>query len=410
MNRNAMHEFFYEDVYDYIFVQVKDSDIAEELTHETYLKVLEKGINLNLITKDKLISKLLAIAQNVCNKYVERQKNSQILNNVIQNNNQHYIQDENLEEEEIFRFISKRTKGMKQEYQQAIFLHVLKKLSYKECAEKLNISIEAFTSRLKRAKEAFINHFLKELYPEYKKGQLAEDEIKILIKWFDLFDKPKNLPVEISRISANFFNGMHTIYKTFRSDTYPDGLDDFLLTRVPLNPEYTCADFGCGKGHLAIMLSSEVNKVYAADNSSEMINSLTKTVKNWDYDNIYPILGNVNDLQELKEEVDIGFCNMLLHHIFDPEKAIREMARTLKPNGHLIIGDLYRTKDNWLYKELHDFWSGFEIDQLQEWLENANLQPICIEKSNDYIFNFHDTKNPQKRINVPLIFAHCVKR
>ncbi|MFO1446359.1 methyltransferase domain-containing protein [Bacillus sp. Bva_UNVM-123] len=410
MNSSTIYECFYEDVYEYIFFQVKDADIAEDLTHETYLEAFEKGMNLHFIKKEKLIGRLLAIAQSLCNKYLEKQTDSPSFDEAMSNTKWPYFQDERLEEEELFQFISRIIKKMKHEYQQAIILHIFKKIPYKECAEILNISIEAFTSRLKRAKQAFIHQLIRELYPEYKKGQLEEDEIKILMKWFHLLDKPKDLSEAISRISANFFNGMHDYYKTFRLDTYPYGLDEFLLTRIPLKPHYICADFGCGNGHLSIKLSSKVRKVYAIDNSSEMIYSLSNIVEDRNYNNIQPIFANVNDLTELKEDIDIGYCNMLLHHIFEPEKAIREMANALKQNGQLIIGDLHRTKDNWLYKEMHDFWSGFEIKQLQEWFEKANLETLCLEKSNEYIFNFRDTKKPHKRISVPLIFAHCIKR
>ena len=407
---NRIHEFFYEDVYNYIFFQVKNPDVAEELTHETYLKAFEKGINMNLTNKEKLISRQLAIARNLCNKYTEKQKDSQLFDIFLKSDYFQSPQDVMVEEMELFHLFNKIMKKIKYDYQQVLILYIFKDLTYKECAEQLDISMEAFTSRLKRAKQSFMHQLLRELYPECKKKRLAEDEIRILIKWFGLLDKPKNLSEEISRISVNFFNDMHAYYKTFRLETYPEGLDKFLLTKMPLQPHYICADFGCGDGHLSIKLSKKVNKVYAVDNASEMINSLTNIVKKRKYDNIHPIFANINDLEGLKNRVDIGFCNMLLHHIFEPEKAIQEMAKSLKPNGHLIIGDLYRTKDNWLYKEMHDFWSGFEIKQFKEWFEKANLEPLCIEKSNEYFFSFNDTKIPDKRITVPLIFAHCIKR
>ena len=37
---------------------------------------------------------------------------------------------------------------------------------------------------------------------------------------------------------------------------------------------------------------------------------------------------------------DAVFANMYLHHVDDPETAVREMARLLKPGGKLVITDL----------------------------------------------------------------------
>ena len=46
--------------------------------------------------------------------------------------------------------------------------------------------------------------------------------------------------------------------------------------------------------------------------------------------------------------VDAAFANMYLHHCPDPQEAIREMVRILRPGGRLVITDMDTTSYEWL--------------------------------------------------------------
>ena len=52
--------------------------------------------------------------------------------------------------------------------------------------------------------------------------------------------------------------------------------------------------------------------------------------------------------------------NMLLHHVEEPSRAIREMARVLRPGGVVVVTDLDSHEFEFLRTERHDRWKGFE--------------------------------------------------
>ena len=69
---------------------------------------------------------------------------------------------------------------------------------------------------------------------------------------------------------------------------------------------------------------------------------------------------------------------MLLHHVEEPSRAIREMARVLKPGGIVLIIDLDSHEFEFLRTEHHDRWKGFERVNV-ELVKGAGLTNVAVE-------------------------------
>jgi ubiquinone/menaquinone biosynthesis C-methylase UbiE len=89
-------------------------------------------------------------------------------------------------------------------------------------------------------------------------------------------------------------------------------------------------DNGCGIGLLFESLPPE--RVVGLDLSSEM---LRRAAKHSDQ----LILGNSQDLPLKDASFDDVVCRSLLHHLSDPEAAVREMHRVLRPGGVMVSVD-----------------------------------------------------------------------
>jgi hypothetical protein len=79
--------------------------------------------------------------------------------------------------------------------------------------------------------------------------------------------------------------------------------------------------------------------------------------------------------------LDAAFANMYLHHCPEPLAALREMVRTLRPGGRLVITDMDAHAHGWLKTEMHDLWLGFERDQIRAWFEAAGLVNVIIDST-----------------------------
>ena len=82
-----------------------------------------------------------------------------------------------------------------------------------------------------------------------------------------------------------------------------------------------------------------------------------------------------------ENEVDAALAHMVLHYLPSPSDAIREMARIVKPGGHLVIVEFVSHALDWMEQELGVIWKGFASDTIRDWFSAAGLVEIEIEES-----------------------------
>lgn len=416
---NEMEELYHtyhQDIFRFVLSRVQNEETAQDITQDTFVRACENPQIMEEANKGKLKAWLLTVARNLCIDYWRKiQKSGASLNFEEVTHSEVFLSEhdplQSIESNEIKEVVQTAIRLLKSEHQQAIYLFDLKQLSYKESANLLGLSESAFTSLLKRARKSLIQEMMKIIVPNITKEKLSAKEMKKLVYWFDILDFPINLNERISDKSRDFFNGFNERFATFRKNSYPEGLNDYLISTVPLAKHHKVVDIGCGIGDLTFKLSPEVEKVYAIDHSPEMLNLLKKNITEKRQFNIQSILADVGlDFSFPPESLDIAFCCMVLHHIYDPKTVLQKLEKALTPGGHLVIADLAYTDCNWIFKESHDFWSGFKLSQMSKWLEDSGFKVLHIEENEKYLFSFVETKHEENRVEVPLLYAHCVKQ
>lgn len=111
---------------------------------------------------------------------------------------------------------------------------------------------------------------------------------------------------------------------------------DYLLKYVEDNYDL-CLDIGCGKGELSNLLSKRSEKVIGLDLADGMIE---KAISKYGYKNIEFINKNVLDMDFQENIFDLIITTATAHHL--PYEWLLEFVKKhLKPNGKLIILDLY---------------------------------------------------------------------
>ncbi len=89
-------------------------------------------------------------------------------------------------------------------------------------------------------------------------------------------------------------------------------------------------------------------------------------------------LDHVADLQRTglpDAQYDSIFCAQVLHHLPEPERALREIARMLKPGGKAILSVPHLA---WLHNEPNDYWR-FTGHGLRRLAEKAGLRLVSVE-------------------------------
>jgi ubiquinone/menaquinone biosynthesis C-methylase UbiE len=166
-----------------------------------------------------------------------------------------------------------------------------------------------------------------------------------------------------------------------RESFFPNSVREKALATAGVRPGSLAADIGAGSGFVVEELLRRGARVIAVDESDAMIELMQR--KFGSNGSVEYRLGESQQLPLATAQVDYVFANMYLHHVERPAFAIQEMARILKPGGTLVITDLDEHTFEFLRTEQHDRWMGFKRDDVRTWFEQAGLQQITIDCTDD---------------------------
>jgi ubiquinone/menaquinone biosynthesis C-methylase UbiE len=71
---------------------------------------------------------------------------------------------------------------------------------------------------------------------------------------------------------------------------------------------------------------------------------------------------------------------MVLHSLEEPERAVREMVRIVRPGGRVVLVDFLVHDHTWMGQELGLLWLGFDPALVTEWLERAGFVDVRVQR------------------------------
>jgi ubiquinone/menaquinone biosynthesis C-methylase UbiE len=122
---------------------------------------------------------------------------------------------------------------------------------------------------------------------------------------------------------------------------------DAALDAIVIERGATVADIGAGSGYFTWRLAERVGpagKVYANDIQPEMLALLRKNIDARHLTNVETVLGAVDDPKLPAGRMDLVLLVDVYHEFTEPEKMLRKMRESLKPDGRLVLLE-YRKED-----------------------------------------------------------------
>ncbi|HOZ16416.1 MAG TPA: methyltransferase domain-containing protein [Candidatus Portnoybacteria bacterium] len=132
-------------------------------------------------------------------------------------------------------------------------------------------------------------------------------------------------------------------------------------------------DLGCGEGFLINMLPN-IKRIFGIDISNIALKRATKLLAN--KENIKLQWGDARKLEFTNETFDKILCSEVLEHLPNPTEVIKEIHRTIKKNGLVIISVPDEKRLKLIMKIIHFF-------QLDKLLHAAR-------KKEDYEWHLHE--------------------
>jgi ubiquinone/menaquinone biosynthesis C-methylase UbiE len=141
-------------------------------------------------------------------------------------------------------------------------------------------------------------------------------------------DKAKFRPTER-------FSGLADIYAKARP-SYPDAAIDFILAHCKLTKGLTLADIGCGTGISTRLFSTRGLNVIGVEPNDDMRRQAQSAEPSSDSATVEYRNGTGEHSQLENNSVDAAIAAQAFHW-FEPEEALAEFHRILKPHGWAIL-------------------------------------------------------------------------
>jgi 2-polyprenyl-3-methyl-5-hydroxy-6-metoxy-1,4-benzoquinol methylase len=129
---------------------------------------------------------------------------------------------------------------------------------------------------------------------------------------------------------------------------------NYLLKQIPANATQAL-EIGCGAGAFSRQLSGYVDRVLALDLSPEMIKLAQQ--RSVQYSNIEYQIADVLTFDFPEQQFDCVVSIATLHHL-PLESTLQKLRSALKPNGMLLVLDLY------------------EAEGLRDWMQDLLAVPV----------------------------------
>jgi ubiquinone/menaquinone biosynthesis C-methylase UbiE len=177
--------------------------------------------------------------------------------------------------------------------------------------------------------------------------------------------------------SKKYFDKVAHQWDEMRKGFFSEAVREKAFSVAGVEAGKIAADIGAGTGFVTEGLIRKGLQVIAVDQSDVMLKEMRKRFS--DVEGIEYLEGESEKLPLPDESVDYVFANMYLHHVESPLKSIKEMRRILKSGGKLVITDMDKHTFEFLKREHHDCWMGFEREDVRRWLEEAGLNNVAVD-------------------------------
>jgi ubiquinone/menaquinone biosynthesis C-methylase UbiE len=117
-----------------------------------------------------------------------------------------------------------------------------------------------------------------------------------------------------------------------------------LVAAARLKGNERVLDIATGPGYIAEAFARAAREVIGVDLTAAMLAIGEERTKQNGVSNVSFRIGDAQNLPFESESFDVVVCRLALHHMQDPGRVVREMARVCRVGGTILIEDIYASE------------------------------------------------------------------
>ena len=179
-----------------------------------------------------------------------------------------------------------------------------------------------------------------------------------------------------------------------------------LVCHLGLGEGSVTADIGAGGGRDTWVFAGivgETGTVFTEEIEQDKVESLKAEAKKRDLKQVQPVLGRSDDPCLPLNSADLVYMNHVYHHFARPREMLRQIWRSLKPGGYLVVVDQHRgTLRDWVERKLREqkhYWIA-ETTVVREAREEGFAFVECAEQywhaEDDFVLVFQRPRGLQE--------------
>ena len=133
-------------------------------------------------------------------------------------------------------------------------------------------------------------------------------------------------------------------YATSNVHAMGESLTELVNLTSP-SSEWKVLDVATGAGHTALAFAPHVSEVIATDITQGMLDQCMALANERSISNLRVEMADAEQLPFENESFDMVTCRLAFHHFLNPELALAEFCRVLKPTGVFGFTDNYTVDD-----------------------------------------------------------------
>jgi ubiquinone/menaquinone biosynthesis C-methylase UbiE/DNA-binding transcriptional ArsR family regulator len=151
-------------------------------------------------------------------------------------------------------------------------------------------------------------------------------------------------------------------------------IEEQLLGLIGTTPIDSMLDLGTGTGRILQLLSGVYRRAIGVDASRDMLAVARSNLDKSGISNASVRHGDIFNLPLEGQDFDLIVIHQVLHFLDEPDRAIAEAARLLRPGGRLVIIDLAPHSFDYLREDHAHVRLGFSHQTLEDWLKKSELE------------------------------------